>query len=1098
MQNIQAHKSKESVSSEENDLEYSYANLEFSVRYETKMGQILHICGNVEDLGNWNADESPRLQTNPSLYPKWKSKFVFSLPIGMTLEYKYVVIDQMNNKIWEELPNNSVRSLTMKKAGNYLVYNEIGTLDLKIIDKSTSSEIKPNSKISLNLIEKENEGEENEDNKLKNLKFKFMKEDYSNVASELPPIDLISYENNKMIVDIFDDYDKKEVKISTKDRIVMVTVYLPITIEKKGKNQYNIIESDNSLMFRYVNKIKREKNKNGINIKWIGLLKGLYDYSEEEQEEIIDYLKQNDYYPVTPEKKELDYFIFYLERVLYPVFLNNSFYFSDEIFADSKKYVDAFYNVNKEYVKKILSDFYEEDLISIHNIGLAFVADRLMHSRPNSHIGIYIHIDLPSSDVVSMFPYYQEIFRCFILCDVIGFHDFTSARNFLSVMRRFFGIFFTISKKGLITLSRSGRTIIVHIKQAQLNYQYIEELRENEEFKKYDEIYAKENQSYDLIITSFDYLYCLMPICAKIKAIDLFLENHKELQNRALFRMWIKEYDNKIMNENISNEKNEIKENIFKKNNILEESSESEDEISQKKLKRKLEELELEKENKKTTKQRFINYKKKISQLVSQLMEKYNNNKLIKIEYINDINDSQANNIFKRLALFKNTDIFLYPKFFFTQSLIVKEFFAMQYNKKKNYGAIVNENMASMDIKSTQSANPYDPENIFKALKKIYGWKFSQARLDYDLKAIKKKSLLEWVRNFLLDLKIVKVHDNSEKQVMNIDTKYIEVIKYGENFKHLEKKKILKYYKNSHSRLILFNYENSLKEIPEEFLNQEKTEDILNSPEKIKMITPDKRIITILKSLCSDKQNMVFIISSFDIKLLQILFKDIDNLGLCGENGFYYKYPSEKEFKTLVKLVNTSWKEQVLKIMKMFSERVEGAQIQEKASCISWSYTINSSNLYFTQIQAEEIKNHLISIINTSKLDLVTQNDGTLLITPHNVNKGAFLAKVLQEKILEKKFDFIFVLGNGETDEEMFKYLKSAKKYFNNFKEKIKVMSVTVNKQVSLAKYYLNNIDDCLEILDSLIHKERNEDIKISNFYKKIYYNDYEYEYTEE
>ena len=49
-----------------------------------------------------------------------------------------------------------------------------------------------------------------------------------------------------------------------------------------------------------------------------------------------------------------------------------------------------------------------------------------------------------------------------------------------------------------------------------------------------------------------------------------------------------------------------------------------------------------------------------------------------------------------------------------------------------------------------------------------------------------------------------------------------------------------------------------------------------------------------------------------------------------------------------------------------------------------------------------------------------------------------------------------------------------------------------------LAKYYLNNIDDCLEILDSLIHKERNEDIKISNFYKKIYYNDYEYEYTEE
>ena len=114
-------------------------------------------------------------------------------------------------------------------------------------------------------------------------------------------------------------------------------------------------------------------------------------------------------------------------------------------------------------------------------------------------------------------------------------------------MRRFFGIFYTVSKKGIITLSRSGRTIIVHIKQAQLDYQYIEELTENIEFKKYDEIYKKESEEFNLVVTSFDYLYCIMPICTKLKAIDLFLENYKELQEKALFRMWIKEYDNEIL-----------------------------------------------------------------------------------------------------------------------------------------------------------------------------------------------------------------------------------------------------------------------------------------------------------------------------------------------------------------------------------------------------------------------------------------------------------------------------------------------------------------------------------------------------------------------
>jgi len=1084
------HARKGSVSSEENDFENSYATLDFKVNYKSQIGQMLHICGNVEELGNWNADNSPKLNTNPTLYPIWESNFNFSLPIGMMIEYKYVLIDQDNNKIWEQLPNNSVRTLTMKKPGNYFIINQMGNLDLKIIDKSTKEEIKTNSKINLNLIEKEEKEEnENEGKKLKNLKFKYVKEDYSNVASELHPNDLISYENNKMALDIFDDFDKREVKLSSKDRIVMVTVYLPIAVEKKEKGVYNIIEADNSLLFRYVNKLKTDKKRNTISIKWIGLLKNLYDYNEEEQEEIIDFLREKDYYPVTPEKKELDYFIYYLERVMYPVFLNSSFTPSDAIFADSKKYVDAFYNVNKEYANKILSDCQEEDLITIHNIGLAFVADRLMHNKPNSHIGLYIHIDLPSSDVIKIFPYYQEIFRCFILCDVIGFHDFTSARNFLTIMRRFFGIFYTVSKKGLITLSRSGRTIIVHIRQPQLNYSYLEELTQTEEFKFYDDKYKKENDEFELSVTSFDYLYCLMAICSKIKAIELFLDNHKDLQNKSFFRLWIKEFDNEVVNKN-----NDINDNLDtnKINNNIE--IEDEDEDEEKKNKIKLKEFEEDKKSRQFIKEKLLNYKKKIADMTNKLMIKYNNNKLIKIEYINDINDNQANNIFKRLALFKNTDIFLYPKFFFSQALIVKEFLAMQSNKNKNYGAVVSENMASMGIRSVYSINPYDPEMISRALSKIYNWKFTQSRLDADLNAIKKISLLEWVKSFLLDLKIVKIHDNSNKQVMNIDTKYVDVIKFGENFKHLEKRKILKYYKNAKNKLLIFNYENTLKEI-DESMNQENSDSILNNPEKLKIIIPDRRIVTILKSLCSDEQNMVFIVSNYDIKLLKKLFEEVENLGLCGENGFYYKYPSQIEFTPLVQLTNVSWKEQILQIMNMFSERVEGAEIVEMASCITWSY--NLSNSYFADIQADELKTHLMSIINTSKLDLITQNNGTLLIRPQNVNKGAFLAKVLQDKLLEKKFDLIFVVGSDESDEEMFKYLKSAKKYFNNFKEKIKVISATVTKQVSLANYFLNNVDDCLEILDTLIHKERSEDIKL-NLFSKTYFTDFENEYNDE
>ena len=254
------HKRRGSASSEDNDADILYADLEFKVQYKSKIGQILHICGNVEELGNWNADNSPKLATNRGIYPIWESKFNFSLPVGMTIEYKYVLIDQNNNKEWEQLPNNDVRSLTMKKSGNYLIINQMGNLNLEIIDQAIAE--KKNSKINLNLIEKQEEKENNDKKAIKNLKLKFQKEDYSNIASELHPLDLISYENNKMALDLFDDYYRGEIKLSSRDRIVMVTTYLPIKVEKNLNGGYNIIECDNSLLFRYVNKIKKKKKKN--------------------------------------------------------------------------------------------------------------------------------------------------------------------------------------------------------------------------------------------------------------------------------------------------------------------------------------------------------------------------------------------------------------------------------------------------------------------------------------------------------------------------------------------------------------------------------------------------------------------------------------------------------------------------------------------------------------------------------------------------------------------------------------------------------------------------------------------------------------------
>ena len=86
----------------------------------------------------------------------------------------------------------------------------------------------------------------------------------------------------------------------------------------------------------------------------------------------------------------------------------------------------------------------------------------------------------------------------------------------------------------------------------------------------------------------------------------------------------------------------------------------------------------------------------------------------------------------------------------------------------------------------------------------------------------------------------------------------------------------------------------------------------------------------------------------------------------------------------------------------MFSGHVEGAEIAQMASC----FTLGDCDC--ADIQANEFKTHLMSIINTSKLDLIAQSDGTLLIRPQNVNKEAFLAKVLHDEFIRKSKSYYF------------------------------------------------------------------------------------------
>ena len=1072
-------KRKDTVSSEENDdNEDSNAKISFQVDFPTNEGETLFILGNIEELGNWDKDKAEKLIKLDESTNLWETSFPLDCPVGMTIKYKYLIVDSINNK---NLENSEERVITTKKPGQYIIMNKKDDPIARIsfLGKFNRSLKRKNSRINYDVLSKsslsvevdgENGGNEKD---IKNLKFNFKKEESeSEYISYLSPQDLISYENNIANFEIYDkipDFDYTQ-KITASDRVIMASMYLPFYLKKKKTNEYEIIEEENSLLLRYINFLKKEKQ---INLIWVGMLQNYFDFDEDEINYIQEFLAKQDYYIIKPKKKDWQLYLYYIQVILSPVFYNSSFS-PNESFSDNQIYFDGFYNINKKFFEVIWVNYQQNDFITLHNLALCLVPNLLMNKKNNAHIALYIHSSLPSSDIIKAFPNYQEIIKSLLLCDVIGFHDFTSARNFCGIIKRFLGIFYEITRKGIISLTYLGRNLIIHIKQPQLDFDLVNKLINYDEFKKYDMEYKEKYDKNELTVISFDYLYIMNAIFVKLKAIDLFLSNHKELIGKCNFVMWIREFQIDIDDEKENeDEEEEEEEDDDEENEEEEDEEEEDDEENEKKKKNKKNKKKNKKnsplkENNEKENQKMGLVKEKIIAVINELKNKFNNDTIISVEFSSN---EKNYNIFRRLAMFKHSNIFLYPFFLDGQGVFVKEFISMKSENSKKYGAIVNENMAFMGIRSIIKVNPFDCDIIAKALNTINSWEFNKLSFDSDLKSIKKNSAEKWIKGYLLDMKRVMLNDSNNKCKIGLG-RDIAIMKLNENFRHLRKAKLTKYFSNSKSRLLIFNYENTLQDL-DESINDE-NQDLFTYKNR-KNYT--NRIIKIISSFCKDPENMVFIISKYNHENLFKIFGKIENLGICGENGFFYKYPNEKNFVPLVKNIDWSWRETVLKIMNTFSERAEGTKIMVNRSNISWSYQNNDN--FFGNVKADELKSHLSTILNTPNLDIITYNNGTLEVKPKNVNKGAFLAKLLQDKFEEKQFDLIFIVGCDDTDEEMFKYLQSAKKYFHNFVDTIRIVSTTINKHTSLAHYYFNEINDCIENMEFISkgnYKEKEKD----------------------
>ncbi|KAF9289759.1 threalose-6-phosphate phosphatase [Mortierella alpina] len=209
-------------------------------------------------------------------------------------------------------------------------------------------------------------------------------------------------------------------------------------------------------------------------------------------------------------------------------------------------------------------------------------------------------------------------------------------------------------------------------------------------------------------------------------------------------------------------------------------------------------------------------------------------------------------------------------------------------------------------------------------------------------------------------------------------------------------------YRDAKKRLLMFDYDGTLTPI-------RKTPGAA---------VPQEHMLKALVALANDPNNVVWVISGRDQKVLEEWLGDVENLGFSAEHGSFMRQPGSKKWVNLTESLDMSWKNDVIEIFTYYTERTQGSFIEHKRSSLTWHYRMADPE--FGAFQAKECQNHLENAV-LSKLPVeILVGKKNLEVRPMIVNKGEIVKRLLSQ---HPEVEFVLCAGDDKTDEDMFRAL---------------------------------------------------------------------------
>lgn len=222
-------------------------------------------------------------------------------------------------------------------------------------------------------------------------------------------------------------------------RLLIVSNRLPVTVSVRG-TRVAVRPSSGGLASGLGGPHARAR---GLWFGWPGTTDAIADVHERELSRVF---AERRIVPVMLDPEEVhDFYDELSSGVLWPVFHDRL----DRLPLHPPRW-EVYERVNARFADAVAAEYEPGDVVWVHDYHLMRVPALLRERLPEAHIGFFLHVPFPASDLFETLPPREDLLKGVLGADLVGFHTSRYAENFAAAVSRVLGL--PADADGAITL----------------------------------------------------------------------------------------------------------------------------------------------------------------------------------------------------------------------------------------------------------------------------------------------------------------------------------------------------------------------------------------------------------------------------------------------------------------------------------------------------------------------------------------------------------------------------------------------------------------------------------------------------------------------